>query len=404
MNKSLYSKILVVDDLEVNLKLLSEILRKNKISVQTTNSGKEAIKLAQEINPDLILLDIAMPETDGFEVCKQLKNNTDTENIPVIFLTARNQTEDIVKGLKMGAVDYLTKPYKSQELVSRINTHLDLKRAKDIINRQNQELVQINQQLTKSLHYARHIQDKLMPNKKLLSKALKDHFIFYHPKHIVSGDFYWLTEIDNLVFLSAIDYTGHGMPGALMSMIGNTLLNEIIINRKIFDPGKILHILNQEVIKTLSKDAEENEDDNNGDTEVMDISLCVIDKKKNEVRLSCANQNVYYFKQDSMHKIEGQIISIGRSFPKNQNISFKTHTIKIDKPTYFYLLTDGFQDQFGGPNNKKYQIQNIEKSIAENYKQPFPKQKEILEKKFKEWKAESEQTDDILVIGFKVDL
>jgi len=393
------TKVLVVDDLDINLKLLSEILKKNNISVTTTNSGEEAIHLAHEINPDLILLDIAMPEKDGFDVCTELKNSSATNNIPIIFLTARNQTEDIVKGLEMGAVDYLTKPYKSQELISRINTHIDLKKAKDIINNQNEELKQYNLQLTKSLQYARHIQEKLLPKDRILQKYLDDYFIVYIPKHIVSGDFYWLTEQSGLVFLAVIDYTGHGMPGALMSMIGNTLLNEIIIKNKVHDPAQILHELNIEIIKTLNKGKEISEIDNEG----MDISLCVIDKAKKKIKVSCANQDFFYIQNNKRHKIEGQIISIGRRFPENGNINFITHTIDISQPTFVYLFTDGYQDQFGGPENKKYQVNNLENLLFELHDLTLNEQKQLLQEQFMKWKMEAEQTDDILVIGFKAD-
>jgi DNA-binding response OmpR family regulator len=394
------SNVLIVDDLEINLRLLSEILSKNNIKVTSANNGKKAIELAHLIKPDLILLDIAMPEKDGFQVCEELKNFENTKNIPIIFLTAKGQTEDVVKGLKLGAVDYLTKPFKTKELVSRINTHLDLKKAKDIIDKQNIELSQNNLQLTKSLHYARHIQEKLLPKDDLLKQYLDDFFIIHLPKHIVSGDFYWSTKQNNLIFLAVIDYTGHGMPGALVSMIGNTLLNEIIIKNEIHNPSQILHELNEEIIKTLNSGKDFSDFDNEG----MDISLCVIDKEKKEVKVSCANQDVYYVKNNQLKKIESQIISIGSKFSEKNNIDFVTHIVDISVPTNFYLFTDGYQDQFGGPSNKKYQINNLEDILIENSPLPFNDQKNILTNQLNFWKDKNEQTDDILLIGFKVEI
>lgn len=399
-NNSDIAKVLVIDDLEINLKLLSEILEKNKITVTTCNSGKDAVKIANDFNPDLILLDIAMPEKDGFDVCSELKNSEKTKNIPVIFLTALNNTNDVVKGLKLGAVDYLTKPYKAQELITRINSHIDLKKAKDLINKQNEELKLNNLQLTKSLHYAKHIQDKLLPKESSFKKYFKDYFLVYMPKHIVSGDFYWLTNQSDLTFLAVIDYTGHGMPGALMSMIGNTLLNEIIIKNQIYDPGKILNELNEEIIKTLNIGNEFSDIDSEG----MDISICAVDKKNKQIKVASANQDVCYIQNNEFKKIEGDIISIGRKFSKNETINFITHSIDISLPTYIYLCTDGYQDQFGGPENKKYQTINFEKILHKNHTLPFADQKQFLVEHFQKWKAEVEQTDDILVIGFKTDL
>ena len=398
-NESNYSgDVLIVDDIDINLQLISEILDKNNIRVKTAHSGKEALEIAQQVGPDLILLDVAMPEMDGYTVCEQLKENDSTSNIPVIFVSAKNQTDDIVRGLKLGAVDYLTKPYKSQELLSRVITHLDLKRSKDLINKQNETLKQTNNQLTKSLSYAKHIQDKLLPELSKIQEYLPETFILHKSKYLVSGDFYWFNKQDNLLFLAVIDCTGHGMPGALMSMIGNTLLNEIIIKNKITDPAEILKTLNSEVVKTLKKEDSSDEFDNEG----MDISLCCIDTKNNQAKISCANQDVYYIQDGILHTIEGQIFSIGRECKETKNLKFTTTIINLTNPTYIYMMSDGFQDQFGGTNNKKFQINQLKELIVKNHKASMPDQYKVFQNKLDNWKGDNELTDDILVVGFKL--
>ncbi len=137
-------QVLVVDDIPENLQVLSNILYEEGIEISFATNGKQALDTMTFVKPDLILLDISMPEMDGYEVCRRLKANPETAHIPIIFLTARTQTDDIIKGFEVGAVDYVTKPFNSNELVSRVFTHLELKHSRDVIKKQNEELITLN--------------------------------------------------------------------------------------------------------------------------------------------------------------------------------------------------------------------------------------------------------------------
>lgn len=389
--------VLIVDDIDINIKLISEILKRNNIEASSALSGEEALLMANQNPPDLILLDVSMPQMDGFEVCKKLQDNPFTNNIPIIFLTARNQTEDVVKGLELGAVDYLTKPYKSQELVTRIKIHLELKKAKDTIKLQNLKLSQTNNQLNSSLKYAWHIQQKLLPKLSKIQNCFTDSFILFKPKHQVSGDFYWLYQTENQIIICVIDCTGHGIPGALMSMIANTLLNEIIIKKKNYNPELILEELNHEFIYTIFN----NESEKIGN-EGMDISICNINKSKKKLKISSANNDVCLFIDDKFITVPGQIYPIGSIVPEDEAFKFKNKSFNITSNTSIYLFTDGYQDQFGGLHNQKIQISNLHKSLKEIYKLPFSQQKSFLLQKIKKWQGSNDQTDDILIVGLKI--
>lgn len=148
--------VLIVDDLQQNLEILGNILSSLKVKIAVAMNGKQAINITYKKKPDLLLLDISMPEMDGFEVCKKIKENPETEDIPIIFLTAKTETEDIVKGFELGAVDYITKPFKALELLARVKTQLDLKRSRDLINKQISELEKLNENKDKFMSLISH--------------------------------------------------------------------------------------------------------------------------------------------------------------------------------------------------------------------------------------------------------
>lgn len=202
--------ILIIDDEESNLQLLCSILTDYKKSLAT--SGREGINLAKKLKPDLILLDILMPEIDGFEVCKTLKADKSLSEIPIIFLTSKNQPDDIVEALEIGAVDYISKPFNRNELLARIRTHLELKKSKDLISLQNIQLTKLNDDKSNFLSIAAHDVKNILMVIHGFSKLLKNQIYKYSTENIldISNDIFWGTEamisiINNLVLVSDLE-------------------------------------------------------------------------------------------------------------------------------------------------------------------------------------------------------
>lgn len=177
-NKIQNSKVLIVDDMPENLQVLGNTLNAQGFRVAFATSGSQALSIAQSKSPDLILLDIQMPEMDGYETCQNLMNNPETKDIPVIFLTARNEIDDIVKGFEIGAVDYITKPFNQKELIARVTNHLELKHSRDLINNQNSELLESQSKIASDAQRILHLNDELITNQIKLqeSNAAKDKF------------------------------------------------------------------------------------------------------------------------------------------------------------------------------------------------------------------------------------
>ncbi|MEJ2004840.1 MAG: SpoIIE family protein phosphatase, partial [Cyclobacteriaceae bacterium] len=190
---------------------------------------------------------------------------------------------------------------------------------------------------------AKRIQHAMLPDNSVIHNSLPDSFILYKPKDVVSGDFPWYIEAGDSIFIAAVDCTGHGVPGALLSLIGYFLLNDIVRSRKITDPGKILDILDEGVTTTLRQDENETKDG-------MDIALCRIDKNKREVEFAGAHRPLYMMKNGEMEEIKGNKFAIGGGIYKNQT-NFTSHSIKLKKGDSIYFCSDGFPDQFGGPQN-----------------------------------------------------
>ena len=384
-------RILIVDDAMENVELLGDILKNYKRSVAL--NGEDALKIISEkIIPDLILLDVMMPGMDGFEVCAKLKENPATRDIPVIFITAKSEVEDETKGLQLGAVDFIPKPISPPVVLARVKNHLELKSARQILELKNDELASRNKYITDSINYAKRIQSAILQNEDQLKKIFPESFYFYQPKDIVSGDFYWFTEIDNMKIFAAVDCTGHGVPGAFMSIIGNTLLNEIVNMLKITDPGQILNRLDKRVITELQKDINVQAFDG------MDIAICVFDSRKNILNVAGAYRPVYYLQNNKLFEIKGDRKSIGD--PKKAS-SFSTNSININTDTEVYIFTDGITDQ-NNLDGKKFGSPKLKELLRRIHKNEMNEQSRILKDEFEMHRCNETQRDDVLLLGVRL--
>lgn len=298
--------------------------------------------------------------------------------------------------------------------------------AKNIeIENTSRELAAANLNITKSINYAQGIQKALLPRQELLNTYIPESFVLFKPRDIVSGDFYWFAEINmandlyetkkeskqskedwsfedfeflpienNKFAISAVDCTGHGVPGAFMSMIGYNLLDEII-SSGISRADTILNELHKGVRRTLKQDITENRDG-------MDMALCVINKIERTVQYAGAENPLLYIQNGEIQQIKGDRNPIGGLQTEKKRV-FTSHTIKVNKPSWFYIFSDGFIDQFGGSKGRKFLIANLRKLLMEIHKKPMIEQRQILDDAFNEWIGEKhKQIDDVLVIGFKL--
>jgi len=250
MNKRTQHTVMIVDDNPANLKLLGVILQNKGFKLTVAQNGKDAIQSARTRKPDIILLDILMPEMDGFEVCQHLKVNEETRDIPIIFLSALTYTEHKVKAFQKGGLDYITKPFVEEEVLARVNTHLENNQLLKALSHSNRQLEQKQSLLDEDLQAAAEIQKCLLPKKNLLVKGL-DIYWQFNPSSMIGGDIFNIVQLDdNIIALYIIDVSGHGVPSAMVTVSVSQMLQEnsgLIKNGKneILSPEKVLQALDE---------------------------------------------------------------------------------------------------------------------------------------------------------------
>ncbi|HAI75124.1 MAG TPA: hypothetical protein DCM08_02670 [Microscillaceae bacterium] len=270
--------------------------------------------------------------------------------------------------------------------------HVELKQAYERIESQNNNILD-------SLLYAKRIQEALLPSLQELTNYTEQAFIFFKPKDIVSGDFYWVHHTGNQLVLAAVDCTGHGVPGAFMSLVANDLLNDIILTQHLCRPDLILNALHLGIRKLLKQEETQNRDG-------MDMALLAIDETHQKVQFAGARNPLWYVSDGQLTEIKGDRMSIGGE-QREQERKFTNHVIptaQIKDTTSFYLFSDGFQDQFGGLAGKKFGKTQLRDLLVKIYRQPLDEQRQILLENFEKWivEAQEKQIDDMLFIGLRL--
>jgi len=282
---------------------------------------------------------------------------------------------------------------------------------------QLEEIMTQNIEITESIIYARKIQKAVLPPDSLFEQYFKEYFILFKPKQIVSGDFYWLVEKHNRIYISVADSTGHGVPGAFMSLLGISFLNEIINKPEILHANQILNRLRLHIIESLRQTGKAG-----GSKDGMDMSLCVINRETRQLEYAGAYNPIFIIREktDDEHLfLDNNSIKIERNeahtfihvkpdrMPvgfdyRSEGHSFSNQLIDLADGDAIYMFSDGYADQFGGESNKKYSISRLKSLLLEIQKSKLEDQNYILDDKFEEWKGKYAQIDDILIIGFKI--
>jgi PAS domain S-box-containing protein len=257
------------------------------------------------------------------------------------------------------------------------------------------EISQKNRKITESINYAKRIQEAILPDTEYVRQFLPASFILYKPRDVVSGDFPWFLQKGDDIYIAAVDCTGHGVPGALISLIGFFLLNNIINVHRTGSPSMILDLLDEEVTRTLKQD-ESDASTRDG----MDISLCKINRKKCQIEYSGAHRPLYYLTNTKLHEVKGNKFPIGGAQYKNRS-KFTNTIINYKEGDAIYLFSDGFPDQFGGPKNKKFSPRKIRDLIRNNALLDVNDISRTMDAEFEKWRGNNKQTDDVLMIGIR---
>lgn len=286
----------------------------------------------------------------------------------------------------------------------RKRANILLERQKSEIATQKKIVEEQHRDILDSINYAQRIQDAMLPSKEDMKALFPQSFVFFRPRDIVSGDFWWIGQSGKIKVIAAVDCTGHGVPGAFMSLIGNTVLNEVIKGKGVSDPGAILAGLAVGVVAALKQNNSVTDQTGftylKGIKDGMDVSICCIDEEKGLLHYAGANNPVYFIRDGKMNEIKGDRQPVGVF--EGELKPFSVHTLPLNEIESFYLFTDGYADQFGGPNGKKFKYSRLKELLFTNHQLPVNEQQEKLSSTFDKWKGGLDQVDDVLVVGVRL--
>lgn len=265
-------------------------------------------------------------------------------------------------------------------------------RQKKIITWQKEVVDEKNKEITDSIQYAKRIQCAILPAPKLVRQYLEDSFILYKPKDIVAGDFYWIEIVEDKVFFTSADCTGHGVPGAMVSVMCSNALSKAVKELGIHQPAKILDKTVEILEERFAKSEEEVKDG-------MDLALCCLNLKTKKLDYAGANNPLYCITRGELKEIKPDKQPIGRYDDRQP---YNNHTLDIKTGDCYYIFTDGFADQFGGPKGKKFKYKPFKQLLLDNHDKPMDEQKQLLDKAIEDWRGQLEQVDDICIIGLRI--
>jgi len=269
----------------------------------------------------------------------------------------------------------------------------EMVRQKEEVERQSRKVVELYKNVTDSIRYAKRLQESILPPERRIKELLPESFVFYRPKDIVSGDFYWFDRVGEKVVFAAVDCTGHGVPGAFMSLVGHNGLNQAVREHGLVRPSEVLRDLNRRAFEALHKDRDQFVRDG------MDMALCTLDPGDLMLEYSGANCPLYLVRNGQVLQYAPDKMPIGGF--ELQGKAFTDHRIQLQKGDVVYIFSDGYADQFGGPRGKKFLYRRFRELLVEIHGMPMERQKIMLLEALNQWKGAHEQVDDILVIGMR---
>ncbi len=383
--------ILCVDDEPIILNSLKQELSQHfadSMIIEVAESGEEGLEIIdffKEKGKEIVVIisDYIMPQMRGDEFL--IETHRVLPNCMKILLTGQASLEGVTNAVnRTNLYRYISKPWSTKDLMMTVESAIENYEKDKTLKSQNR-------QIQSSIRYAERIQSAVLPSSSYLKELLPNHFVFYKPKDVVSGDFYWCRDDDNKIVIAVADCTGHGVPGAFMSLIGHQLLNRAVIDKKIYSPEKILENVNRAIRAVW-----------NGERasihEGMEIAICVVDKEKNKISFAGAKRPICIIQNDELYYIKGDRMGIDGK----ENAIYTKHEFEIYPNTQIYLYSDGYQDQFGGKENRRFMSKKLREVFQRIESKTSQEQLEELSSEFESWKRNYDQIDDVLVLGIKL--
>lgn len=391
-------QVIIVIENKLQGDFLKLLFDSERFSITMFFDGKEALDflLSNQQPEAVVVMSYQLPSMNGIQIMQATVEAR--LDYGYLFLTSDKTVERAIEALKAGAYEFLPKSNKIQEDLIPLVEKVYIRKQRRVEQAKiKKELEEKSQAIANSINYAKRIQGALLPPLEFINYLFPSNFIFFKPRDVVSGDFYWATQRDHMTIIAAADCTGHGVPGAFMSMLGITGLNQIVhyefSDIATLKAESILNRLREFVTKSLRQTGKSGEAQDG-----MDIALCVINTSNNTASFAGANNPLYLVRNNELLIIDGDPMPIG--IHKKHNHSFTGHEISLQNNDHLYLFSDGYMDQFGGSEGKKFLAKNFKSLILSLFDKPCMEQHQILDTTLSNWQGERKQVDDILVMGF----
>lgn len=330
------------------------------------------------------------------EMKTQLENEKGLREIEALHAKDQKKTFIIYSAIVLGVLFLLL-------LIVGFNRYQVKKRSEELLSHQNEEIQhqkdvieEKNKDITDSIRYAQRIQNAILPSKEAIKNIFPESFVLFRPKDIVSGDFYWFEDLGDYKLFSVVDCTGHGVPGAMLSVVGNNLLNKAVLDEKLIMPDKLLQYLNENISHMLRQKHEDTIIEDG-----MDIAMCAFHVPTQTLHYSGSFNSLYHIRNGALTETKSDKLFIGNYYIQPDK-KFQLHSIKAEKGDSFYVFSDGFADQFGGQNGKKFKYKPFQELLVKMQQEKMESQGEILEATFDTWKGKLNQVDDVCVIGIRI--
>ena len=413
-----------IQDLEVKSSQLEEKTSEFLNTIATLDEENKIIALVAKVNEDALKQEKLLKEQKAQELELEKKENQIKEAASQAEIE-KNKAEiekknTITAGLIVGlvflaAIAFLIlnryqQKRKANTQLAKQNQEIteqkeEISGQKEKLEEQKSQLERTNRQISDSIDYAKRIQNALLSSKAKISALLPESFILFKPKAVVSGDFYWIKEKNGSILFAAADCTGHGIPGAFMSIISNNVLNDIMAQHDTSNPGEILKMASDKIIALLQdKESQvvESSDGSKIEWEVkdgMDIALCSLNKDSLQLQYAGAHNPLYIIRNGKLTEYRGDRLFIGNT---TDSTVFTTHEIPLKKGDMLYVFSDGFVDQRGGPENKKFYYQPFQEMLVEIHQKGMDEQRTHLDRVLTDWMGNHEQIDDVIIFGVRI--
>jgi serine phosphatase RsbU (regulator of sigma subunit) len=403
--------ILYIDELEQNLKSFKSNFQQD-YHIYTASSAREGLEIMEQRTIQLVITDQRMSDMGGIEFLQKILTlHPDSMRM---IMTASVDNDAIIQAINKGNIyRYVSRPWIREDLKLSIDSAMEVYNLK-IQNRnlidyleeaklnleqkvieRTREIEQQRMNITDSIHYASRIQKALMLPSEKLDKLLPEYFVLNKPKDIVSGDYYWVSKRNDRLIIAVADCTGHGVPGAFMSILGINFLNELVNNSESPRANEILNKLREQIIEALGQTGQRDEP-----REGMEMAVCVVDFKHRMLQFSGAFRPMFLMSEGELRVIAGDRMPIG--IYEEEKLSFSNKELPFKEDDIIYLFTDGYVDQIGGLQKKTFKSVRFKKMLKEISHRPMDEQKSILREEHEIWRAGQEQIDDILILGVKL--